>query len=140
MRRMMCVFLSGILILSGCTGVHHGSFVNLDASLHQQMANDVVSRLVTMAPPAKTRFVITQPVKDVFGIRLVNTLRSKGYGISQEKTFTRSGNAMLLYYVLDMPMKNLYRLTTGFGEQKITRGYRLKNGVLEPASAWIRKE
>lgn len=135
MSRAIVVALFSLLMF-GCTAVHHGNFANLDGSLHQKIANDVVSELLKIAPPAKTRFVITQPVKDDFGVRFVNTLRKHGYGISREK----STSTISLHYILDMPMKNLYRITTDIGEQKMTRGYRTVNGVLEPATVWIRKE
>ena len=159
---VLCIALAG---LAGCaTTAPYGNFVkNPAAGLDQQkIASDTVQQLVTLYPPAKTRFELEQPTPDPFGQAFVNDLRAKGYALlefdPQAKKAQQAAPAdqasaasatpvptytssLPLRYVFDQAIgMNLYRVTVMVGNQSITRPYVQQDGTAVPAGYWVRKE
>lgn len=168
MRKL--AFTALLAVLPGCasqnqsTGSSYGNFVQgSPAASDQKMAVDAVQRLITLYPPAHTRFDLQQITLDAFGSALVASLRSNGYALLEYQPSlgasapaapapagqtptpivnARSpGTTRALRYILDLdPASQLYRLTLLVGNQSLTRAYLAQNGSVAAAGAWVRKE
>jgi len=132
------------LALASCTTIPYGNFIKDPGSLDQQkIATDTVRQLVTLYPPAKTRFALKHAVAtpDVFGRAFVQGLRNRGYALSEFDPKAKDQEGLPLHYVLDQATgTNLYRVTILIGDQSITRQYVEQNNVVAPAGYWTRKE
>ena len=138
--------------LAGCASIKpYGNFLgaNAPANLNERLAADTVNQLVTLYPPASTRFDLGQPTPDAYGSALVESLRIKGYAILEFEPDeaalmdnpNTAGPGLNLRYVLDAPAStNLYRLTVMVGSQSLSRAYVAQNDTVTPAGAWVRKE
>jgi hypothetical protein len=152
------------LTLSGCaTALPYGNFLRdpMPETFHARLASDTVTHVLQLYPPANTRVTLQHPMDDPYGTTLVDTLRLKGYAVSEyrpEATWSRQSlersepptpsrpvspeaTGVTLRYVLDGPFEaHLYRLTVLIGSQTLSRAYRVRNGGFTPAGAWVRKE
>lgn len=141
-KRVLILLCS--LNLLGCATVHQGNFTTAPVTLNKAIANDSINRLVSLYPPARTRFHIKQSVKDSFGVLFIESLRQKGYSInesSRHAASTQGSPNVALYYLVDEPIKGtLYRVTLIVGQQSLSRAYKIKNGTLIPLGFWVRKE
>lgn len=133
----------------------YGNFVAAaDVAADKAIASDVASKLVVLYPPARTRFNLRQPTPDVFGARLVATLRSKGYAVAESKAVLPTAASpgvttmapeqsadLALAYVVDQPLDSgIYRVTVLVNSQSLSRLYQAKEGGVAAAGYWIRKE
>lgn len=162
----MVKFTTLILLMVGLTGCiapiePYGNFIGYaPSSLNETLAADTVKQLVTLYPPASTRFNFGQTTPDTYGTLLVELLRAEGYALlefkpapttettRQEPTAdTLSG--LNLHYVLDVQARdvpdgqghtNFYRVTVIVGPTSLSRAYKVQDGVVFPAGAWVRKE
>ena len=138
--------LFGLILLSlaGCaTPQIYGNFANNPAMIDQAMAEDALKKVVTLYPPARTRFDLKQPATDPFGAALVQGLREQGYALSEYNPQAASMTEadLPLRYLLDRAgTSNLYRLTILVGDQSIARPYTKQQGALVPAGYWAHKE
>lgn len=136
------------LAFFGCTTTRpYGNFVHdPNAGLDQEkIATDVVARLVTLYPPARTRLELDQPTPDRFGQALVDKLRARGYALlelekQQTQTAQTAGSNQPLRYVLDRVDGNLYRVTLMIGDRTITRPYLQQDGTTIAAGYWAYQE
>lgn len=140
--------------LSGCaTNSPYGNYASAPAAYDRSMASETAAHLVTMYPPALTRWNIMQPTNDAYGEALVVLLRGRGYSVSeyapvatkkeQPATQTAAPNGIELRYVVDSlaPIVDMYRVTLVVGTQPISRAYiPQKNGTVAAAGSWARKE
>jgi hypothetical protein len=161
--RKLTVFGAVLLTLAGCGTTatrQYGNFANNPAAYDRKIAADTVKQLLTLYPPAKTRFNLQQPTPDPFGAALVDGLRANGYELREYqaaaaipsgepraapdkggKAGSQQATALDLGYVLDQQAGNaLYRVTVRIGEQSLTRPYMARNDALVPAGYWVRKE
>lgn len=149
MRKIILVMLLAALV--GCANrpkpAGYGSFAAAaNPAGGQKMADDVVTKLVTLYPPAVTRFNLQHAAADPFGTLLVARLRAKGYALQEFKAAPKRGDAdkgssRALAYVFDQPTgTDLYRVTVTIDEQSLSRVYQAKDGSVAPASYWVRKE
>lgn len=143
-----------VLGLSGCaTNSPYGNYAAAPAAYDKAMATDTVAHLVTMYPPALTRWNMMQPTEDAYGKALVELLRGRGYSVSEyapepAKTAQPASQAALkpgtdLRYVVDSlaPAADLYRVMVVVGGQSISRAYiPQKTGTVAAAGSWSRKE
>nr|BCU00377.1 hypothetical protein [uncultured bacterium] len=153
---MRKVLLISALIasLSGCaTNSPYGNYSAAPAAYDKTMASDTVAHLVTMYPPALTRWNIMQPTEDAYGTALVALLRGRGYSVkeyapegekkAQPAAQTAFTPGVDLRYVVDSlaPAADLYRVTVVVAGQPISRAYiPQKNGTVAAAGSWARKE
>jgi len=143
-----------VLCLAGCaSNSPYGNYSAAPAAYDRAMATDTVSHLVSMYPPAHTRWNIMQPSEDPYGKALVELLRGRGYSVS-EYTPTGKGQSQAaapnpastgipLHYLVDSlsPAADLYRVTVVVAGQPISRAYiQQKNGTVVAAGSWSRKE
>jgi hypothetical protein len=161
-------FATLLAVLTGCAShdlsrnVSYGNFVqDSPAASDQKMAADAVQRLITLYPPAHTRFDLQQITLDAFGSALVASLRSNGYALLEYQpssdasdpappasqtlapavTAISSDTTLMLRYILDLdPSSQLYRVTLLVGNQSLTRAYLAQSGSVAAAGAWVRKE
>lgn len=137
-RMVLVLFIAG---LAGCATTHYGNYSSASASINQMLARDAANRLVSLYPPAHTRFRLRQPIKDAFGVSLVQALRKKGYSVVESTPKGVSADGIALRYVVDASSKHiLHRVTLVVGLQSISHAYVLKNGVLHPVGVWVRQE
>lgn len=150
--------LAALIGLAGCASGSspYGNFVpDSPVAYDQKMADDAVKRLITVYPPARTRFDLQQITPDAFGAALVASLRTKGYALMEFKPAPTDQISaadaatiakplpptLTLRYVLDLdPGSKLYRVTLLVGSQSLTRAYLAQNGSVVPAGSWVRKE
>jgi len=132
------------MALAGCASTApYGNFAaHPPAGLEERIAADTVKQLVTLYPPARTRFHLGQSTPDAYGSALVEALRAKGYALVE---FTEAAPAaapgLSLHYVLDAAASpNLYRVTVTVGQKSLSRAYLAQNDRVAPAGAWVRKE
>lgn len=130
--------------LTGCMS-HYGNFAEATLDGNQKMAEDTVSQLTKIYPPAQTRFNVKQPIKDSYGIALIKLLRAKGYSLAESQGVgvkaTQGSYGQDLFYVVDAPIKSsLYRVTVMIGQESLSRAYTLKDDTMFPMGHWVRKE
>ncbi len=160
-RRLSVVFGIGFL-LAGCVSPSpYGYLVNgaVPPKMPERLAEDTVTRMEALYPPAHTRLALTHPATDPYGVALIEALRRKGYALMESRMHTRmnpstrddmpvavqptvSHEAGLPFgYVVDGPFEpRLYRVTVFIGSQSLSRVYRMDQQVLAQAGAWVRKE
>lgn len=139
--------------LAGCASPgRYGNFVadNAPANLNEVLATDSVKRLVTLYPPARTRFKLGQPTPDAYGAGLLEGLRAKGYAVAEfndgpattasKEAGQGAAGGVSLRYVVDAPASNLYRVTVTVGPQALSRAYRVQDNKVSPAGAWSRSD
>lgn len=153
MRRALLISML-VFGLSGCgTNAPYGNYSAAPAGADRSMASDTVAHLVTIYPPALTRWNIMQPTEDAYGKTLVELLRTRGYSVSEyapdaakpaEPTAQPASKPGIdLRYLVDSlaPAVDLYRVTVVVGNQPISRAYiPQKNGTVAAAGSWARKE
>jgi len=138
--------LSALLVmaLAGCASTApYGNFATAPpAGLEERLVADTVKQLVTLYPPARTRFHLGQPTPDAYGSALVEALRAKGYALMEFKEAApATAPGLSLHYVLDAAASpNLYRVTVTVGQKSLSRAYLAQNDRVAPAGAWVRKE
>lgn len=159
MKKLLSIF-SLAFVISGCaaTSGYYGNHLGQQDAVHETyLANEAVAQLEKVYAPAQTRFEMTHPTLDVFGISLVKGLRQQGFAVlEKEKTPTgvtvdpnsnvkRSPVTIVhtLSYVLDSTLADdlhLYHMTLVINDQALTRPYTYQNGKVVPAGYWLRKE
>ncbi|WP_322075541.1 conjugal transfer protein TrbH [Burkholderia cenocepacia] len=159
---MSAVVVAGLVVLAGCsTPGPYGNYAAASLDANRSMADSTVAQLVTLYPPAQTRFNLEQPTVDAYGAALVAALRDKGYSVMEYATQTAqpavaasSASAVNvpplssdrpgldLTYVVDTPESmRLYRVTVQVASKSISRAFVVAtDGKLYPAGAWVRKE
>ena len=161
MRRLSVV--SGIgLLLAGCVSPSpYGYLVKgtVPPQMPERLAQDTVTRMEALYPPAHTSLALTHPATDAYGVALIEALRQKGYGVREhidrhvipstrdemhariERPAVSHDEGIPLRYVVDGPFEpHLYRITVFIGSQSLSRVYRMDEQVLAQAGAWVRKE
>lgn len=136
MKKLSVLLLS--VLLSSCASVRYGNFTNVSAARDVYLAQDAVSQLTRIYPPAKNTFYIRQKICDGFGLKLVQMMRKKGYGVV-ENPMPRS-KANFFYVVDETEPGHLYRVSLYLGSQILSRGYADARGKLTPVSPWSHKE
>jgi hypothetical protein len=147
--------LTGCAAMPGATSQDklYGNHAAAPAAFDQKVASDAIRQLVSLYPPASTRFNLAQPTSDAFGTALVAGLRERGFALMDAQAGSGSTMAadangastgaggLELRYLLDRPgAGDLYRLTLAIGTQRLSRPYMIQNGTPYAAGAWVRKE
>ena len=162
MRQRLSLVIGIGLLLAGCVSPSpYGYRVNgaVPPQMPERLAQDTVTRLEALYPPAHTRLALTHPATDPYGLALIEALRRKGYGVMESRVTTRTNystrddgpgpaepvvhteKGIPFCYVVDGPFEpRLYRVTIFIGLQSLSRVYRLDQQVLAQAGAWVRKE
>ena len=162
MRRRLSVVLGIGLLLAGCVSPSpYGYLVSgtVPPQMPERLAQDTVTRMEDLYPPAHTRLALTHPATDPYGLALIEALRRKGYGVMESRVTTRmnpstrddmpvavqpaaSHEAGLSFgYVVDGPIEpRLYRVTVFIGSQSLSRVYHMDEQTIAQAGAWVRKE
>ncbi len=162
MRRRLSVVLGIGLLLVGCVSPSpYGYLVSgtVPPQMPERLAQDTVTRMEALYPPAHTRLTLTHPATDPYGVALIEALRRKGYGVMESRVPTRMNPStrddmpravqpvvshdvgLPFGYVVDGPFEpRLYRVTVFIGSQSLSRAYRMDQQVLAQAGAWVRKE
>lgn len=161
MRRLSLVLGIGLL-LAGCLSPSpYGYLVKgaVPLQMPERLAQDTVTRMEALYPPAHTRLALTHPATDPYGVALIEALRRKGYGVMESRVATRTNHStrddgpgpaepvvhqeagILFRYVVDGPFEpGLYRVTVFIGNQSLSRVYRMDEQMIAQAGAWVRKE
>lgn len=142
MRKLLLLAL--FISLVACAA-RYGNFMrNTTQGNDKKMADDVAKKLVTLYPPALTRFDLQHATGDYFGTSLIASLRTKGYAVLEHKARRKKGRAgvPLSYTVDQLKGTGLYRVTVLINRQEsLNRVYKVaQDGVLYPAGYWVRKE
>ena len=151
---IVALLAGGIIGCGSTASYEYGNFVtpSAPANLNETIVGDTIKQLITLYPPASTRFDLGQPASDMYGTKLVQSLRLNGYALSEfvpaavangtnhEGTISASPG-LSLRYIVDAPDGlNLYRVTVMIGSQSLSRVYTAENKFVSPAGAWARKE
>jgi hypothetical protein len=159
MRKLAIIAVVSLVggAISGCVSTASHEPANAvapsaPANLNETIVADTMKQLITLYPPASTRFDLAQPTTDAYGSKLVQSLRLSGYALSEfvpaapangtnhEGTVSASPG-LSLRYILDAPDGlNLYRVTVMVGAQSLSRAYLVQNQLVSPAGAWARRE
>ncbi|WP_428413348.1 conjugal transfer protein TrbH, partial [Legionella sp.] len=124
--------------LSGCARLEYGNFTHAPMGAYELMAKDAAAQIGHVYPPAKNRFHLSQTIRDPFGMKLIELLRQKGFGVIEQSATRSEAN---FFYVVDEPIPpHLYRVSIFVGSQSLSRAYGIHNAVLVPISPWSRKE
>jgi hypothetical protein len=148
MRKIALLAL--LVALAGCAvaprPASYGSFATASNAIDRKMVDDAAKKLVTLYPPASTRFELQHGATDPFGTALVTTLREQGYALHETMSVPKSGaddkgKHRTLAYLFDQPSgTDLYRVTLTIDAQSLSRVYLAKDGSVAPAGYWVRKE
>lgn len=144
MHKLAPLFLAFAIV--GCASVTppRGSFLSDNQqAIEATVAQDAVTQITALYPPAHTRIALQHAATDPFGVALIEGLRNAGYALVEfsdtGKQHTELGEP--LSYVLDqLGERNLYRLTVSVGDQSLSRLYLNSDGNTTPAGYWVRKE
>ncbi|MGQ0555540.1 MAG: conjugal transfer protein TrbH [Nitrospiraceae bacterium] len=161
MRRLSVVLWVGLL-LAGCVSPSpYGYLVSgtVPPQMPERLAQETVTRMEALYPPAHTRLALTHSATDPYGLALIEALRQKGYGVREhvdrhvmpstreemhagiERRAMSPDVGIPFRYVVDGPFEpRLYRITVFIGNQSLSRVYRMDQQVLAQAGAWVRKE
>lgn len=136
MKRLSVLLLT--ILLSSCASMRYGNFTHTSQSKDAYLAKDAVSQLTRVYPPARNTFCISQKIRDAFGIKLIQEMRKKGYGVLENVQPRQKAN---FFYVVDEAKPGcLYRVSLYIGSETLSRMYAKSNGKLTPASPWSHKE
>jgi hypothetical protein len=141
----LIIYFIFLINMTGCMITPYGNYASAQPNFNRAMAEDTTNQLVSLYPPAHTRFNIKQSITDGFGTALIQSLRLKGYAIHEEnQTQTQCSQAIGidLGYLIDVPSgTNLYRVTVTIGQQSLSQVYRpAQDGKVYAAGSWVRKE
>ncbi|KTD64438.1 conjugal transfer protein TrbH [Legionella spiritensis] len=135
--KKLCFLLLTIL-LSSCASMRYGTFTDVSRNKDAYLAKDAVSQLTRVYPPARNTFCISQRICDGFGIKLIQEMRKKGYGVVEKP---QSRNKANFFYVVDeAEIGRLYRVSLYIGRETLSRVYADTRGKLTPISPWSHKE
>jgi hypothetical protein len=161
MRRLSLVLWVGLLLAGCLSPLPYGYLVSgtVPPQMPERLAQDTVTRMEALYPPAHTRLALTHPATDPYGLALIEALRRKGYGVMESRVTTRTNystrddgpgpaepvvhteKGIPLRYVVDGPFEDrLYRITVFIGNQSLSRVYHMDQQVIARAGAWVRKE
>jgi len=161
MRRLSVVLGIGLLLAGCISPAPYGYLVTgaVPPQMPDQLAQDTVTRMEALYPPAHTRLAVTHPATDPYGVALIEALRQKGYGVMESHVTTGRNlstredmpgptqpavthdEGIPFHYVVDGPFEpHLYRLTVFIGSQSLSRVYRMDEQMIAQAGAWVRKE
>jgi hypothetical protein len=152
MRIFLVFFVVAVSLLSGCRKPPelYGNFAKVESA---DLVQDILSTLLSTYPPAKTRLNLTQPAEDMFGLRLVESLRGNGYAVSEyvapgkfrkSPVTPETSPGLGFGYVLDrLQDGGELRVTLYIGDEAISRLYAV-NGVEDdatyiPVGFWMRQ-
>lgn len=147
MRKIALLAL--LAVLAGCVTpkpAGYGSFATASVAVEKKMVDDAVKKLVTLYPPAGTRFELQHRGADPFGASLMTSLRAQGYALQDYASDSRpdadgNGAKRTLAYVFDQPAgADLYRVTLTIDTRSLSRVYLAKEGSVAPAGYWVLKE
>lgn len=160
--RRLCLVLGVGLVLAGCVSSSPYGYLVTGAvppQMAERLAQDTVTRMEVLYPPAHTRLALTHPATDAYGVALIEALRRKGYGVLDYRVNTKmnpstredmpvavqpvvSHEAGLPFgYVVDGPFEpRLYRVTVFIRSQSLSQVYRMDEQAIAQAGAWVRKE
>ncbi len=118
--------------------MRYGNFTDVSTAKDVYLAKDSVSQLTRVYPPARNTFCISQKVCDCFGIKLIQEMRKKGYGVVEKPKSKQKAN---FFYVVDETEPGrIYRVSLYIGSQTLSRVYAKTRGNLAPISPWSHKE
>ncbi len=162
MRRLSLVLGIGLgFLLASCVSPPYGYLINgaVPPQMPERLAQDTVTRMEALYPPAHTRLALTHPATDAYGLALMEALRRKGYGVLDYRVNTRLSpstrndmpepvqlavnhkEGLPFGYVIDGPFEpRLYRVTVFIGSESLSRVYHIDEQVIAQAGAWVRKE
>ncbi len=136
MKRLSVLLLT--ILLSSCASMRYGNFTQTSTAKDVYLAKDAVSQLTRVYPPARNTFCISQKICDGFGIKLIQELRKKGYGMVENLHPRQKAN---FFYVVDESEPgNFYRVSLYIGSETLSRMYAKSNVKLVPVSPWSHKE
>ncbi len=154
-RRMpmrIALFLTlSLCLFSGCqkSPQPYGNFAGVDSA---DLVRDAVNALHSAYPPAKANFVPLHPVEDVFGLCLVESLRSAGYAVAEYAPPMKGGKPLIntgvgsgFAYTLDALREGgALRVTLHVGDETLSRLYTIQSRGEDaryiPAGFWVRRE
>jgi hypothetical protein len=161
MRRLPLLLWVGFMLTGCLSPSSYGYLVKgtVPPQMPEQLAQDTVTRMEAVYPPAHTRLALTHPATDAYGVALIEALRRKGYGVMESRVTTRTTlttrddrpgpvqpavsrvAGLPFAYVVDGPFEpRLYRVTVFIGAQSLSRAYRMDQHGFAQAGAWVRKE
>jgi hypothetical protein len=147
---MLFLGLFVVACVSGCEKPQgeFGNFANADSV---ELVRDAMRALSVNFPPAKTRLALVQEAEDAFGSALVETLRARGYAVTEyvesvgkDKYLPSAKPSGLAFaYVIDNRDDEL-RVSLHIGGEALSRMYRVQRSgdTLEyiPQGFWTRKQ
>jgi len=136
MKKLSVLLLA--ILLSSCASMRYGNFTPPSEGKDVTLAQDAVSQLTRVYPPARNTFFIRQKTCDAFGIHLIQAMRKKGYGVIEDVHPRQKAN---FFYVVDeTECDHLYRVSIYINTQTLSRMYAKTHGKLVPVSPWSHKE
>ncbi|MFO3582132.1 conjugal transfer protein TrbH [Legionella pneumophila serogroup 1] len=136
MKSLLLIALA--VVLCSCASHRYGNFTQGVPGKETYLAQDAVSQMARVYPPAQHTLCLSQKVTDGFGRALIQGLRQKGYGVIETSCSKQKAN---FFYVLDeLQTPNLYRITLFVNQQILSRLYLRTPKHFGPASPWTHKE
>lgn len=136
MKKLILVFIS--MALCSCASMNYGNLTNTSAKKDEYLARDSIKRISKLKVPARTTLKVYQKSDSVYGHKLVELLRQKGYGVQENLKSDKKSN---FHYVVDkLDDDNDIRVSLFIDAESLSRAYHIQNGSIKPLSAWSHKE
>ena len=150
---ILAAIMLSLSVVSGCQKPPgaYGNFAKVESA---DLVQDALTVLHSAYPPAKTRLNLLQPVEDLFGFRLVESLRGNGYAVTEYTVPAKSGKVSALDdspsglgfgYVLDrLKDGGELRVTLHVGGETVSRMYQVRGAEADaryvPIGSWVRRQ
>lgn len=126
------------MALCSCASMQYGNLTDTNAQKDEYLAQDSIKRISKLKVPARTTLKVYQKSDSVFGHKLVELLRQHGYGVQENLKSDKKSN---FHYVVDkLDGDNDIRVSLFMDTESISRVYQIKDGDINPVSAWSHKE
>lgn len=144
-----------ILLLSACSATPRsaevGSMLSAkDSTVQKRIAGDFAEKMAALYPPARAKLKLKHGTPDAFGTALVESLRQKGYALTElaeprypgaPSKVKQTAADLELSYVVDQPLgASMVRATVYINTQSLSRLYETKEHGAAAAGYWVRKE
>jgi hypothetical protein len=149
---ILAVLVLSLALFAGCRKPPelYGNFAKVESA---DLVQDTLAVLLSAYLPAKTRLNLIQPVEDMFGLRLVESLRGNGYAVGEYAAPGKSQKppaiadappGMEFGYVLDRVQGGgELRVTLSIGNETISRLYAVNglegDATYIPVGFWMRR-
>lgn len=127
----------------------YGNFANVESA---DLVHDALTAMLAAYPPAKTRLNLLHEAGDMFGFRLIESMRGNGYAVAEYAGPAKGGKKPAVVdspsglgfgYILDrLKDSDELRVTLRVGDETLSRMYQVQGAAPQyvPVGSWVRRQ